>query len=229
MNKYVFGDIHGSYNALLTIFNNLQLNSSDQFIFLGDYIDRGRQSKEVLDFLIDLSQKYETRFIRGNHEIFMMTARLNQDRFNDWLMVGGDETLLSFRLNSLDNLEAKIDAKYWDFLENSLPYYTDDDFIYVHAGLEQGVPLDKQDMFSLFWKKYKTPIKYNNEKIVICGHTSRTDGQIANFGHSICIDTFAHGGQWLTCLNLSNGEYMQGSNKKKLRFGTIKIDNRSDS
>ena len=74
---------------------------------------------------------------------------------------------------------------------------------------------------SQFWEKYVFPKKYKNDKIVICGHTSRKDGNIANFGHTICIDTYAYGGKWLSCLNVENNNFIKSNNAGKLLFGTL--------
>ncbi|WP_299838552.1 hypothetical protein [uncultured Tenacibaculum sp.] len=73
-----------------------------------------------------------------------------------------------------------------------------------------------------FWKKYEKPIAYDLSKTVICGHTSRKDGKIADFGHTICIDTYAHGGKWLTCLNVETGEFLKTNNKGKIEKGQLK-------
>ena len=79
------------------------------------------------------------------------------------------------------------------------------------------------DLFKhhLFWKKYETPTCYDSKKTIISGHTSRENGEIADFGHTICIDTFAHGGKWLTCLNVKTKEFIKANNKGKIEVGKL--------
>jgi serine/threonine protein phosphatase 1 len=101
-------------------------------------------------------------------------------------------------------------------LINLLDYFEVGNFIFVHAGLEADKSLDEQNKHHLFWKKYEQPEVYDSGKTVICGHTSRKNGEIEDFGHTICIDTCAHGGMWLTCLNVETGEFVKANN-----FGQI--------
>lgn len=218
---FAVGDIHGCYYALTTLLNEIPYNENDVFIFLGDYVDRGSRTKESIDFLIEFSRKNDSMFLRGNHEIMMLTARLGSDRLEDWEFCGGSETLRSYKLKPGKGWHEKIPKEHWDFLEATEPFHQIDKYIFVHAGLESGVPLINQNRHSLYWEKYITPEKYSDNNIVICGHTSRKDGNIADFDHTICIDTFVYGGKWLTALNVETGEYYQASERKKVRKGVI--------
>ncbi len=92
---------------------------------------------------------------------------------------------------------------------------------FVHAGLQAGVSLKDQSPLHIYWQKYLIPSSYAPEKTVICGHTSRKNGLIADFGHTICIDTFAWGDQWLTCLEVESGQYWQTRKKGEFREGFL--------
>jgi serine/threonine protein phosphatase 1 len=218
---YAIGDIHGCHNALVTLFNNIPKNQSDTFVFLGDYVNKGPNSKKSIQFLIDFSKKYDSIFLRGNHDIMMMEARHSLKKHKEWINQGGDATLGSFGVLKDRNWSGKIDASVWNFLEATKKYHQIEKYLFVHAGLEPETTIENQRNENLYWKKYQTPKKYSNENIVICGHTSRRNGEIANFGHTICIDTFASGGQWLTGLNISSGEYYQSNQKMETRKGVL--------
>lgn len=220
---YAIGDIHGSINALKTIFNQGLIKKEDKVIFLGDYVDKGTDSKAVIDWLIEKSKVFDFKFIRGNHEIMMTTAKSSPDIFAEWLQYyGGATTLKSYAISDHKNWSDKINKTHWDFIDSCLHYFEIEDFIFVHAGLEKNKRLDEQNEHHLFWKKFETPVIYNPTKTVICGHTSRKNGEIADFKHTICIDTFAHGGMWLTSLNVKTGEFLKANNIGQIEKGKLK-------
>ena len=219
MALFAIGDIHGCFNALTKIFDQGIIKQTDVVVFLGDYIDRGPKSKQIFDWLIEKGQSYHFEFILGNHEIMMMEARISPERFKNWLHVGGSETLNSYKIGDDKDWAKKIDPKHWEFMRNCKPYLQIEEFIFVHAGLDSNKALNAQDENDLYWKKYVHPTPYINEVIVICGHTSRKDGIVANFGHTICIDTFAYGGKWLTCLNVKTNEFIQANDRGLVNLG----------
>lgn len=222
MGIYAIGDIHGSLAALKTIFKLNIIKNDDRVVFLGDYVDRGPDTKGVLDWLIENKKRFHFEFILGNHEIMMLAAKAEPERLVEWLYFGGNSTLDSYKIGDDPNWADKIDPSHWKFIEACKPYLEIDNYIFVHAGLDSGKELDKQNKHSLFWEKYETPQLYHPDKKVICGHTSRKNGEIANFGHTVCIDTYAHGGMWLTCLNVGTNEYIKANNKKDHEIGKLK-------
>jgi serine/threonine protein phosphatase 1 len=221
MAVYAVGDIHGSLKALQSIFSQKLIKRDDTVIFLGDYIDKGIDSKGVLDWLIENMNYYKFIFILGNHEIMMLTAKNFPEKLIEWLHFGGSQTLDSYKIGDDSNWMNKIDDTHWKFIDSCKAYYEIEDFIFVHAGLEVGKELEDQNKHHLFWKKYETPTCYDSKKTIICGHTSRENGEIADFGHTICIDTFAHGGKWLTCLNVKTKEFIKANNKGKIEVGKL--------
>ena len=217
MALFAIGDIHGCLTALKTIFHNQNIGINDQFIFLGDYVDRGPDSKGVIDWLIKNGKQYHFTFLKGNHEIMMLESRKSRQTLASWLGFGGHETLDSYGVADDVNWQNKIPNAHWEFMENCKHYHEAGSFIFVHGGLEPGKLLEQQSDHYLFWKKFITPEMYAPNKKVICGHTSRKNGKVADFGHTICIDTYAYGGQWLTCLNVETGEVLQANNKGEIR------------
>lgn len=221
MALYAIGDIHGSLSALKTIFRQGLIKPDDLVVFLGDYVDRGHDVKGVFDWLIENKRHYRFEFILGNHDIMMQKAREDEEEKEWWFNFGGRETLDSYGLADDPDWVNKIDPTHWQFLEECQPYLEVGDFIFVHGGLAPGKPLAEQDDHDLYWKKYLVPEMYRPDKKVICGHTSRRNGEVADFGHTVCIDTFAHGGQWLTCLNVETGAYLQANNKGETTKGKL--------
>lgn len=221
---WAIGDIHGCYQNLVLLITSIPRSENDTFIFLGDYVDRGEDTKEVIAFFIEFSKLNNCVFLKGNHEIFMLSATIDEHYFSDWLCFGGSEVLKSYQIDKNDlNWESKIPESHWKFLASTLPYYETDSYIFVHAGLEKGVSLINQNKHYLYWEKFIIPEQYSEDKIVVCGHTSRKNGLIANFGHSICIDTFAYGGKWLTALNVQSGEFYQSNLENEINTGFIQI------
>lgn len=221
MSIYAIGDIHGCFVALNTIFNEGTIKPEDTVVFLGDYVDRGEDSKAVIEWLIENQKSYHFEFILGNHEIMMLKARESLEKLLEWRKFGGAETLVSYQVQDFKDWANNIGESHWEFLENCLDYLIIDDFIFVHAGLNPNKNLEDQNESDLFWTKYETPTAYNSRNTVICGHTSRKNGKIADFGHTICIDTYAYGGQWLTCLNVETGEFLKANNYGALIKGRL--------
>ncbi|WP_432670125.1 metallophosphoesterase [Flavobacterium sp. SM2513] len=220
---YAIGDIHGSINALRTIFQQGLIIENDKVVFLGDYIDKGTSSKDVIDWLIKKSKVFDFEFILGNHEIMMTTAKYSPEIFVEWMHdYGGTFTLDSYNIHDYQNWMDKIDKTHWAFIDSCLPYLEIGAFIFVHAGLERNKSLSEQNSHDLFSKKFEEPVMYHPKKTLICGHTARKNGEIANFKHTICIDTYAHGGMWLTCLNVETGEFLKANNTGLIEKGRLK-------
>lgn len=220
---YSIGDIHSSINALKTIFQQDLIKEDDKVVFLGDYVDKGADSKGVIDWLLEKSKTFDFEFILGNHEIMMTRAKSSTEIFEYWVEdYGGSLTLNSYKIGDNQNWMNQIDKSHWNFIDSCLPYLEIGEFIFVHAGLENNKRLEEQNEHDLFFKKFEEPLMYDPIKTVICRHTARKNGKIANFKHTICIDTYAHRGMWLTCLNVETGEFLKANNKGQIEKGKIK-------
>lgn len=139
MKTYAIGDIHGKHDQLLRLLDWVEHDAGTEdalVLFLGDYIDRGPQSKEVLDTLIagPKIDKHRWVFLRGNHEQMMLDARHDSTH---WERDGGIQTLGSFGTRELE----EIPADYWIFLRNTIHYFEDEHRIFVHAGLYPGLTI----------------------------------------------------------------------------------------
>jgi len=220
---FAIGDIHGCFTALKKVVEVSEIKTSDTIIFLGDYIDRGPQSKQIIDWIIELGKKYSVIALRGNHELMMLNSRYNGHSLSNWLYNGGAQTLDSYNIGDDMGWHLKIPDEHWAFFEATQKYYEVENFICVHAGLTPGVELEEQTEGSIFWEHRHEPVLYKKGKIVVCGHTPQRSGKIGNFGHTLMVDTFAFGGQWLTCLNLSTGAFCQANQKGEVNKGQCPI------
>lgn len=166
---FAIGDIHGCFKAMKELIENkIQLSKEDKLIFLGDYIDRGPDSKKVLDYIIELqNNQYDIVPLRGNHESMLIDAWYNEKLVFKWIQNGGSETLLSFGTDKLKN----IDSKYMHFLENLNYYYELDKYIFVHAGFNDSIDDPFSDKYSMLWnsrEQYLNPLL--NDRTIIHGH-----------------------------------------------------------
>lgn len=169
---YLIGDIHGYADKLTGLYRKLErhVREEDTFIFLGDYIDRGPASYEVIDFLIYLQKKHQALFLKGNHEEMFINFMEDRDDEGIFLLNGGGSTIVSYK-NNLGKFS--IPAHHQAFYDNLILYFEGDDFIAVHAGLNPKVrKLQDQDERDLLWIRdsfYRADAKW--AKTVIFGHT----------------------------------------------------------
>jgi serine/threonine protein phosphatase 1 len=210
---FAIGDIHGCITALTTLIDVVELRDDDTIVTLGDYVDRGPDSRAVVDFIMNLGEVHQLVALRGNHEIMMLDAREKDSWLRPWLSYGGEATLQSYGGSFGDVPDAHI-----DFFENKLHrYYESETHIFVHANLAPDVALADQSDAALFWQKYKDPGPHNSGKTMVCGHTAQQSGMPLSNAHSVCIDTWAHGDGWLTCLEVGSGMVWQANEAGETR------------
>ena len=167
---FAIGDIHGCFKSFREfVERKIKIKKSDKLILLGDYIDRGNQSREVVDYIINLQKKeYDIISLIGNHESMMLDALDNDELLSEWIQNGGSTTLESFGIKSLKQL----DQLYIDFLKGLQFYYLFNNFLFVHAGFNDEISNPFEDKYRMIWsrrEKYKNPILKN--KIIIHGHS----------------------------------------------------------
>ncbi len=222
MRVLAIGDIHGCFRALTTLAIAACIEHDDVLVTIGDYVDRGPNSNAVLDWLIARSQQGKLVALRGNHELMMLRARDDPGRIEDWLANGGVATLLSYSpLGDAGNL-GDVPDKHWQFLEESCrDWFETESHFFVHANAYPDMDLGEQPEFMLFWEQFNDPSPHKSGKIMVCGHTPQKSGRPKNVGHAVCIDTWAHGRGWLTCLDVSTGQYWQSNEQGEHRTGSL--------
>jgi serine/threonine protein phosphatase 1 len=213
------GDVHGCRAALDTLLEIVAPSDDDTLIFLGDYIDRGPDSRGVIERLIELSQSPNFVALRGNHDEWMLRARHDKRWFHSWLSlgVGGLNTLSSYNATSFDD----IPAAHWEWLESTLYFYETERFLFAHAAIEGHLEMHQMSHDALLWRSVKESPPHFSEKTLICGHSSQKNGVPLDLGHAICIDTFAYGGGWLSCLEPQHLHLWQANQKGETREGWL--------
>jgi serine/threonine protein phosphatase 1 len=210
---YAIGDIHGCLNHLINLLNLVNLDlEQHQLVFVGDYVDRGPNSKGVVDYIIDLKKKYNPENIiclMGNHErMFLDFLQGREEMF--FLLNGGTATAVSYWGDQWERRERRLPDGHKLFFETLKLYYETENFIFVHGGLRPGLPLAAQKEEDLLWIRKEFIIsEFNFGRRVIFGHTPvRAPLLLPN---KIGIDTGAVYGNKLTCVLLPEEKFFSVS------------------
>lgn len=203
MNKiFAIGDIHGCADKLKALMKEIPVDyANDTLVFIGDYIDRGPDSFEVVDYLVDLKKEHpDIVFLKGNHEDMLQKYLEGTDRFT-YLFNGGQKTLDSY-LNRPNKSEfSPIPSDHLEFYQSLVFHYETEDYLFVHAGLREKIPLKKQNPQELLWiREDFIDSKFDFGKRVIFGHTPFAEPLLLS--NKIGIDTGAVYGNRLTCVQL---------------------------
>lgn len=203
---FAIGDIHGcSHTFESMLFDKIKLQKTDQLYCVGDYIDRGKDSKGVVDLILELhEQAYNIFTLRGNHEQMMLDCLIDESALDMWVRNGGAETIRSFGIASLEDLP----KKYVSFFKQTQLYIETEKYIFVHAGLN----FDRRNIFedteAMLWERdFSSQQPALKNRILIHGHTPKSlkyilnqkgnciniDGgcvynHLAPFGHLVAID-----------------------------------------
>lgn len=174
MKRYlVISDIHGTYTAFLQLLEKMNYSEeTDQLILLGDYIDRGQESKEVLDQVIAL-QKEGAIVLRGNHDQMMLDAyEGKQAALDRWLRNGGKQTMASYGSKDWELVKENPDfLRHLNFIRGLAYYHETEDYIFVHAGVLPDQDPAHTDPEILLWIREEFYLNYQGEKLVVFGHT----------------------------------------------------------
>ncbi len=214
MRRFAIGDVHGCGKALRSLIEAVAPTSDDELIFLGDYVDRGPNSRDCIDQLIEVQKTCRTVMLRGNHEIMMMAVTIGGLDPAMWLSSGGTSTVSSYG-GSL----SKVSNRHLEFFQSLRPYYETDDEIFVHACYAADIPMIQQDDSIRYWTHlpYPLPQPHLSGKRVYVGHTPQLNGCVLDAGHLVCMDTFCFGGGFLTAMNLETSETFQTDRHGHLR------------
>lgn len=215
------GDIHGCSKALLRLISAIEPEPADRIVTLGDYVDRGPESRAVIDFLLEFRSTCELVPILGNHDEMLLEAVHGKDP-DGWLRCGGLETLRSYGTEF--DLEA-IPGDHVEFLESCLDYLETETHIFTHANYHDSVLMSEQNDGRLRWESlsWSSPGPHCSGKRVILGHSSQKSGKILDLGHLVCIDTYCYGGGWLTALDVDSNQVWQADREGRLRDATASV------
>ena len=220
------GDVHGCFVALQTLAAEMPFREEDLVIALGDYVDRGPQSREVIDWMLARLETGKLIPLRGNHEEMMFWALGDQSSQKSWMAtyVGGRETLQSYAPEERAGRLTDVPDSHWRFIsEQTQMYHETADWIFAHAHLHPRLSMQEQTSEYLLWSRFDAQPLHVSGKRLICGHTEQVSGVPRVYPHGICIDTRAYGGGWLTALDVETGEYGQANEKGKFRRGKLQL------
>jgi serine/threonine protein phosphatase 1 len=222
MRSYVIGDIHGCLDELRCLIEALPLESGDRMVFLGDYIDRGPDSKGVVTYVLELQKRNDLELVclKGNHEdMFMAYLGLAGEHGDMFLYNGGGATLNSYGINSknasLDKINDQIPGRHFEFFGNLKPYFVMEPFLCVHAGIHPFKRLEDQTESELLW--IRNEFIYNPHGLpytVLFGHTPQ-QSVLFNLPYKVGLDTGLVFGNRLSCLEVTEKVLYQVTRGKK--------------
>jgi serine/threonine protein phosphatase 1 len=216
---YAIGDVHGRADLLTQVFARIDADIAARpgprllQVLLGDYIDRGPHSREVLDILVSRTRSHQMVCLKGNHEVFILEFLRNPAILDQWKHFGGLETLMSYgvvpSINPNERQQRELAAAFAfalpdshsRFLASLKTWFACGDYFFVHAGVRPCVPLSRQLEKDLLWIREDFLCHENSfGMIVIHGHTPVLEPDIRP--NRINIDTGAYATGRLTCLVL---------------------------
>lgn len=226
---YAIGDIHGRRDLLEELLDKIRKDceATQQTVvtvFLGDYVDRGPDSKGVIDRLLNLPAPFEGKFLRGNHDQALLDFLVDPGTYENWCDFGADETLVSYAVppprdyslatlrRARDWLAEALPAEHLDFFRASPLSWEIGDYFFAHAGVRPGTALNEQKEDDLLWirEEFLTSLQ-DFGKVVVHGHTP-TESPVKK-ANRIGIDTGAYLTGRLTAVVLD------GQNQRFLQTG----------
>lgn len=206
------GDVHGCDAALGALLERVRPATADVVVFLGDLVNRGPNTKAVLDAVLALEECCRVVLVRGNHEETMLRA-LDGTAWEQWLAMGGDATLASYGGDLRAVPEAHV-----RLLKKSRDYWETASTIFVHANLLHEAPLAEQHPLILRWTHLdRGQSWYEPGRRVVCGHTPQPSGFPLVLPGWVCIDTDCQRGGWLTCLDVGSDQVFQANEQGQQR------------
>lgn len=210
------GDVHGCVHAVDALIDAIAPVATDRLVFLGDMIDQGRDTRDVLERIIGLKERCQVTLIQGNHEEMLYGARTNEEALRHWEMCGGVATINSYRFcGGLDD----ISRSHWALLDECVPFVECDECILTHASYLPDVVMESQPGYQLRWALFEPEMMrpHISGKTVVVGHTEQRNAEILDLGFAMCIDTACWKYGWLSAIDLSTKHVWQAS-----RWGVLR-------
>ncbi len=164
-------DIHGCFDTFSSLLEKVDLSKDDELYLLGDFIDRGPKSKEVIDWVLEKQEAgFEINCIRGNHEQMLLNVLKDFTKTAHWLRNGGKQVLENFKVNSAH----EIPQKYIDFCEELKFYFQSLDYFFVHAGINFHAVEPMEDYEAMIWiRNWEEDLdeEWLEDRRVVHGHT----------------------------------------------------------
>jgi serine/threonine protein phosphatase 1 len=209
------GDIHGYLAALRAVLAAIAPQPADTIVTLGDYVDRGPDSRGVIDELLALRSRCRLVPLLGNHDEMLLAICTGYvELIERWLLFGGDTTMASYG----GRVPEGVPDEHIAFLKGCASWYETPRLFFVHGSYRADLPLQQQPIELLRWGtlKYGLPGPHYSGKTAIVGHTAQKDGRVLDLGYLRCIDTCCYGDGWLTAMDVDNGELWQADKQGRL-------------
>ena len=178
---FVIPDIHGRYDLLNDGLAEITTRGdAGVIVTIGDYVDKGPESRQVVDRLLAGVEGFELVPLKGNHDAMMIDALRDRSKMVDWLAKGGDTALASYGGDP-----ANVPQSHIDWLDRLRLFHVDIHRLYVHAGVDSGIPLDLQREETLLWKRYSKGFSEGFGNLhVVHGHDNHPDGPLLYQGRT---------------------------------------------
>ncbi|MEM7106021.1 MAG: metallophosphoesterase family protein [Bacteroidota bacterium] len=217
MRKIAISDIHGCEKTFRELIKKIKLEKEDELFILGDFIDRGPDSRGVINYVFSLREKgFSVHTLMGNHEAMLMNSFSDSMQHRMWLSNGGNITMKSFRVDHI----ADIPEKYLNFFYDCYKYIESDEFIFVHAGIDfrDEDPISNEN--ALMWvRRWYDNIDYEwlGNRYIIHGHTPVGRNTIREMLDQFDVNRY---------LNIDNGCFRVHESKDKGALCAIDLTNR---
>jgi len=227
MNIYAIGDIHGCLSELTSLHKKILENDKfkvkeDLLVYLGDYIDRGIKSKQVVDQILKLkNNKIKTVHLMGNHEEFLNDFLFKKiNNIKKWLNFGADQTFRSYDIEIVNFIKdgfedviidrlrnallKKMSDEHISFFKNLEMSFSTEKYLFVHAGIDPKKTLEDQTHENFLWSRSKDFFdkEFKSDKIIVHGHTPEPN--VINDPYRINIDTGCYFSSKLSCVCLND-------------------------
>ncbi len=214
MSRFVIGDVHGCAKALRSLLASLQLGSNDEVIFVGDYVDRGPNSRDVVEQIIGLTERCRVVALRGNHEIMLQSVVMHGMADGVWMRSGGKATVVSYG-GSVN----KIPASHLDFFQGLKRHHETEREIFVHAMYDPQQSIATQNDELTYWTHLPDllPAPHVSGKRIYVGHTPQPRGDVLWRSHLVGIDTYCFGNGYLSAVDLETGAVTQADRHGHIR------------
>lgn len=199
------GDIHGHALALRGLLSIIEPSHADVIVTLGDYVNRGPDSRDVVECLIELQDRCTLIPILGNHDEMLLDARKDRYAYDRFVFSGGEETVQSYGSQRLNG----IPDSHWEFLDSCHDYHVTDGFAFTHANFCSYTPIERQLSSVLRWTGVDEMeiCKHKSGRTAIVGHSA--GDQIRDFESCVCIDTGCGFGGVLTAYEPATKKHWQ--------------------
>lgn len=212
------GDIHGCATALAALIEAIDPAPDDVLVTLGDYVDRGTESRAAIDLLLQLAERCRLVPLLGNHEEMLMAAYEDPQSpaLAAWLQSGGHATLESYGFSSG---AMELPAEHLAFISGCRDWHETETHLFLHASYDENLPMEQLSPHQLRWESLRdrVPLRHYSGKTAIVGHTAQKTGEILDRGYLKCIDTYCYGGGLLTALDVDTGHLWQADRTGVIR------------